>query len=242
MHRFIVLETPQIGEDITLPADISHQIARVLRLHDGDEIGLLDGAGGEWTASLTLVDPKQSVAHAFSAVEIDPEPVAQITLYAALIKYDRFEFMLQKATELGVSRVVPFISAYTNARPPSDNRMSRWRRVMAEAVEQSGRTELPGLGLTVNFTEAVAEVGSSGILLWEAEDRLSLRDALAQHDGTNLSLCVGPEGGYRADELETAKSAGVALAGIGPRVVRAETASIAALTIALAHFGDMDPR
>ena len=242
MHRFIVPGTPEIGEDLTLPADISHQIARVLRLHEGDEIRLLDGEGGEWTASLTRIDPKQSLAHAMSAFEGSPEPIAQITLYAALIKYDRFEFMLQKATELGVSRLVPFVSAYTNARPPSDNRLSRWRRVIAEAVEQSGRTELPELDPTVNFTAAVAEVGSSGILLWEAEDRLSLRVALAQHDGTNLGLFIGPEGGYSADEVEAAKSAGLALAGIGPRVVRAETASIAALTMALAHFGDMDPR
>ncbi len=242
MHRFIVPETPAIGEDITLPADVSHQISRVLRLHEGDEVGLLDGSGGEWTASLTRVDPKQSVAHAMFIVESNPEPEAQVTLYAALIKYDRFEFMLQKATELGVRRVVPFISAYTNARPPSDNRADRWRRVMAEAVEQSGRTQVPELGDTVEFTNAVAEVGASGILLWEAEDRLSLRDALTQHDGTDLSLFIGPEGGYRADEVEAAKSAGLALAGIGPRIMRAETASIAALTMTLAHFGDMDPR
>jgi 16S rRNA (uracil1498-N3)-methyltransferase len=242
MHRFIVPDTPQIGEDLTLPAETSHQIARVLRLHEGDEIRLLDGDGGEWTASLTHVDPRQSVAHAISAVESNPEPTAHITLYAALIKYDRFEFMLQKTTELGVSRIVPFTSAYTNARPPSENRSYRWRRVMAEAVEQSGRTELPELGPTLNFTDAVAEVGTSGILLWEAEDRLSLRDALAQHERPNLNLFIGPEGGYRADEVEAAKSAGLTLAGIGPRVVRAETASIAALTMALAHYGDLDPR
>jgi 16S rRNA (uracil1498-N3)-methyltransferase len=120
--------------------------------------------------------------------------------------------------------------------------MSRWKRVMAEAVEQSGRRELPELGPTVAFTDAVAEVRTSGILLWEAEDRLSLRNALTQQDGTNLSLFIGPEGGYRADEVEAAKSAGLTLVGIGPRVVRAETASIAALTMALAHYGDMDPR
>ena len=242
MHRFIIPGTPVIGEDLTLPPDTSHQISRVLRLHEGDEIRLLNGEGGEWTASLTHIDPRESVAHAMSVFEGNPEPVARITLYAALIKYDRFEFMLQKATELGVSRVVPFVSAYTNARPPSDNRLIRWRRVMAEAVEQSGRKAVPELATTMNFPDPVAKVGSSGILLWEAEDQLSLRDALARHDGTNLSLFIGPEGGYSADEVEAAKSAGLALAGIGPRVVRAETASIAALAMAMAHFGDMDPR
>ena len=154
MHRFIIPGTPVIGEDLTLPADTSHQISRVLRLHEGDEIRLLNGEGGEWTASLTRIDPRESVAHAMSVFEGNPEPVARITLYAALIKYDRFEFMLQKATELGVSRVVPFVSAYTNARPPSDNRLIRWRRVMAEAVEQSGRKAVPELTTAMNFAPA----------------------------------------------------------------------------------------
>jgi len=114
--------------------------------------------------------------------------------------------------------------------------------VMAEAVEQSGRTILPELAPTSTFNEAVVSAGHSGILLWEAEDKLSLRDALGRYDGADVSLFVGPEGGFRSDEVDSAKSAGLTIAGIGPRIVRAETASIAALTMTLAHFGDMDPR
>ena len=171
----------------------------------------------------------------------DPEREAatQITLSQAVLKSDNFELVLQKATELGVAAIKPFTCERSVARPASASRRERWRRIIREAAEQSGRTIVPELLEEADLPGALATANQT-IMFWEEERSGSLRVALRGITGESLNLVVGPEGGFSASEADSARAAGVAVVGIGPRILRAETAGITAVALALYELGEMD--
>ena len=155
MYRFFVPPSNIGGERVTLTADASRQLAHVLRARPGDGIIVLDDSGYEYAVTLDKVSPKSASGVVHDRNPGEGETRLAITLYQGLMKADRFEYVLQKCTELGISRFVPIISERTVARNViSRNRLERWHRIMREAAEQSGRCRLPSLGDTMSFSEA----------------------------------------------------------------------------------------
>ena len=243
MQRFFVNRQCIDHESIILEGDIIHQIRNVLRLQSGERIVVFDNDGLEYTVILDKVEKNQvkgTICNTKQAVE----SAIKITLYQALLKSDRFEFVLQKCTEIGVSIFVPVVCERCVARKPGANKVERWEKVIREAAEQSGRGILPVLKSTVSFDNAChSSVGLSliaGVGLNSLPLRELLRSSTHQGDPVKINIFIGPEGGFTANELEIAQSCGVHKVTLGPRILRAETAGLVASTVVLYEYRELD--
>lgn len=173
------------------------------------------------------------------------EPRTRINLYQALLKGSKFEIVLQKGTEIGVSGFVPILCQRSIVRDLtlSGSRVERWRRIIQEAAEQSGRGRLPELHPSMVFEEACRLASGISILPWEGEFSVSLRDVLGTVSKKNpplVNLFIGPEGGFDPSEVEFARSAGIATVTLGHRTLRAETAGLVAAAAIFYELGDLE--
>ena len=230
----------QEGKDtVELAADTVRYLRHVLRLGSGDRILLFDGTGWEYRGVIERLEGRQGTARITARERIPLEIPVRITLAQALPKGDKMEFIVQKATELGASRIVPFRSARTIPRRTEDRtarRLERWRRIAAEAAEQCGRADVPGIAEPLPFRDALAQAGTEAvkILFWEAEAERSVREILegtGARSAKEFFLVVGPEGGITGEEAEQARRAGFLTASLGRLVLRVETAALAILAI-----------
>ena len=172
----------------------------------------------------------------------DTEPKQSITLFMALPKGDKMEFIVQKAVELGVSRIVPYLSKNCVSRPDkTEKKVERWRKIAAEAAKQCGRGRLPEVAAVVPVAQAIAQAAESetALFFYENEKRTGLHDALAGGVRDTVSLMVGPEGGFDPAEAKAAVDAGLQSVSLGTRILRCETAPIAALAAVLYAGGNM---
>ena len=254
MHRFLVDAgtvpgTDAQGANIVFPEVAARQIRTVLRMQRGDRVIALTPGGWEMEVELTQVGRDGVAGKVLSRRAAGGEPGARITLYQSLLKRDNFEWVLQKCTEIGVAVFVPVVSRRTVIRSVDDvkeSRLGRWRRIIAEAVEQSRRGRVPALHEPLRFEEAVAQAAQSGLCLipWEEEASLGLRAALAavQRSGDEpaaVSLFIGPEGGFDPEEIVLARECGAIPVTLGPRILRAETAAVVVASLVLYELGDL---
>ncbi len=237
MHRFFVKDIHD--NQVVFAPEQAHQITTVLRMEPGQPVIVLDNNGWEFEAVLADVERKRVTAVIHHKQPITTEPASQITLYQSLLKRDNFEWVLQKATELGVSRFVPLITERTVARPPK--KTDRWQRILTEAAEQSRRGRIPQLAEPLTLAQAAAElpVHHTGLIPWEAAGAGSMGDYLAGKGGTAVSLFIGPEGGFTPDEIARVQQHNIQPVTLGQRILRAETAAIAAVTLTLYELGEM---
>jgi len=217
-HRFFVPHVLASGATVALEGDELHH-ARVVRLRDGEEIEVFDGRGGAWTAvarelpSVELVQP----------VAVDREPRVALHLAMAIINLEKFELVLQKATELGVRSIIPLVTARIEVRAERyRGKGERWQKIVFEAVKQSGRALVPVIEEPASFDDVVRRGGTK--ILFDADAPPS---ELRPFDAA--TLFVGAEGGWSEDELRIANEHGCAFARLGPRRLRAETAGIVAV-------------
>ena len=248
MHRFFVPPASLDGDAVTLEGSTAHQLFRVLRARAGDRIVVLDNSGWEHRVTLDEVGPTVARGTITDRMPSRGEPEARITLYQAVLKSDRFDFVLQKGTELGVSSFVPVYCARSVPRETGERRTTsrypRWRRIITEAAEQSRRGRIPSLAPPVDFITACEIVQGTAIIPWEEESETSLKSALGEwnlHGSSSASLSVftGPEGGFTSEEVEEARARGIAPVTLGRRTLRAETASIAALAAIMYELGEL---
>jgi 16S rRNA (uracil1498-N3)-methyltransferase len=228
MHRFFVDAAAAASGRFPIPADIEHQVTRVLRLRDGDEITLLDGVGSEVRCRLDGGD-----CVLLERGKAGGEPSHNLTVWQALLKGDHLEPVIRHATELGIARFGLFISERCVARELSSRRLKRLCAVAREAAEQSERGIVPPVDEPVSFPAALKAAAPGSVLLFE------------RHDGKRLtelepppSVFIGPEGGFSPGEVEAAERAGLAIAGLGPRILRSETVAVAAAAAILSRTGD----
>ena len=175
---------------------------------------------------LTAVSPRAATAAVVAERPSPPEPSLELVLYQSLIRPQRFELVLEKGTELGVSRFV---------------RLQRWRRIVTEAAEQSGRGRVPAIDPPSLFEDAVRSAPGLLLLPWEGERSRSLRSYLRSLGDRPLaaSLFIGPEGGFAEDEVRLAREAGCVPISLGPRILRSETAGIVAAALVMHELGEM---
>ena len=248
MHRFFVSPHCIDGDAVALSGPVARQLARVLRSRPGDQIVVLDDSGWEHLVTLQAVDPDVVRGAVTERRPSSGEPGVEITIYQGVLKGDRFELALQKGTELGVSAFVPTFCARSVPRRTDDawaaGRYTRWRRILTEAAEQSGRGKLPTLREPVTFAAACDEVEGMALIPWEEEQGEGIRMALAswkREDGgsPSISVFIGPEGGFTLDEIEYARARGIQSVGLGNRTLRAETAGLAAVTAIMYELGEL---
>ncbi len=249
MHRFFVPPECFSGDIVHLPEPVSHQLRRVLRARPGDEIIVLDNSGLEFGAVVETLETGEARARVTSRSKSVREPDVFITLYQAMLKTDKFEFVLQKCTELGVTRFVPMYCerSVPRARTEGSNRYERWKRIVREAAEQSGRGRLPLVEQPLEFIQACEDADSPALIPWEEEREFGLRralgafrtDAVSPGDKRTLSLLIGPEGGFSGDEVGLARSYGITSVTLGNRILRAETAGITTVAAAMYELGEL---
>lgn len=234
------------GELLPLPPGPAQHLVKVLRLQAGATIRVFNGRGGEFDATIESAGKQQVLARIGTHHAIDRESPLRVTLLQGVARGERMDFVLQKATELGVAAVVPVLASRSTVRLDQDGaerKRAHWHGVLAGACEQCGRNVLPTLHAAARLPVALAKCDSALKLVLEpTTDAATLQQLLkALPEGRNASVCllVGPEGGLDADELRTAKEAGFVSCRLGPRVLRTETAALAALAALQALAGDL---
>jgi 16S rRNA (uracil1498-N3)-methyltransferase len=245
------------GELIDLPHDTGGHLAKVLRARSGDEVILFNGDGREFTGTIESVRGSRVSASIGAARSIDRESPFTLTLVQCVPRGDRMDFIVQKATELGVGRIVPVLSQRSVVRldqSQSASKQAHWRAVAVSACEQCGRNRLPVVEAPqplLHYLGALAAESPATLrLVLEPEQAAETlpraqtidRDTATPGDGAILNgatIAIGPEGGFAAEELEAFELSRFRRTGLGPRVLRTETAAIAAITVLQARFGDM---
>lgn len=237
--RFYCALALTAGQTVTLPAEAFHHAIRVRRLRVGDELVLFAGDGREASGSLVAIN-RDAADAAISAVTVaDRESPLHVTLLQGLSAGDRMDYTLQKAVELGVSAIVPITtqrSVVRLDRERADKRNAHWRQIVIGACEQSGRNRIPDVLPVVPLAEGLAAVSAPQRFVLSFDGGARLRDLTAPTGA--IALLAGPEGGLTADEERAARNAGFAPLALGPRVLRTETAAVAALAAMQALWGD----
>jgi len=225
-------------------ADARH-LTRVLRLGPGAEVLLLDGSGRMFRAEVRETDRDRVHAVVTGEVEGPPEPGVRVTLVQALAKGDRMDTVVQKATEIGVARIIPVHAERVVVRldpVKADRRRKRWQRIATEASEQCGRTRVPEVSPVTNFEEVLNAVPEAALLLffWEEERRVTLKEILRSRPPVGeVFVFIGPEGGFSAREAAAAVSRGAVAVSLGPRLLRTDTAGPVAVALVLYEWGDL---
>jgi 16S rRNA (uracil1498-N3)-methyltransferase len=241
MPRVFVPPQMLAGERVTLDRAASKHLVKVLRLAPGDEVCVFDGRGTEIeariaSASVAGVELTLGQRHLLAG------PTVGVILLQSVPKGERMDLIVQKTTELGVSRIVPVLSAHGIVKPtPSKTR--RWQIIAQEAARQSGRADVPEIADPVPIDEALrgaALTEGPRLILWEEERTQPMRQVLAQLAPGPVTLLVGPEGGFAIPEVASARAQGFVSVGIGPRILRVETAALVAVALTQAALGALD--
>ncbi len=250
-----------VGQPVDL-TPVARQLTRVLRLSLGAQIVLFNGDGQEYQAEVTGLGPDAAAGQILNARQPATEPPINLTLYQCSLKGDKFEWVLQKGTELGVTCFVPVVSAHSIVRPAAALRKkyARWQAILREAAEQSGRVQVPTLAEPLSVERAVEEARGVRLMPYEsaaddasvpslsvAVETLHCNVSTTMGEGdeavrtlqcnvsTGVALLIGPEGGFAPEEVALARHAGWQIVTLGPRILRAETAALAAVAIIIAH-------
>jgi 16S rRNA (uracil1498-N3)-methyltransferase len=244
LHRFFVRPERIQDKEVVL-GEQAHQIRDVLRLEVGERINVLDNEGAEYEVELTEVRKDEARGQVVEKREATGEPGVRITLYQSILLREKFEWVLQKCTEVGVARFVPVFTGRSVVRDSSikASRFERWRRIIQEAAEQSRRGRLPELAAPVRFEDALEGLDGFDISLIaspEAKGK-SLRDCL-KGPGTagTVAVFVGPEGGFTNDEANKACGNGAIAFSLGKRILRTETAAVVASSVILYEMGELE--
>jgi len=230
------------GEQIALQSREARYILAVLRLGPGDEVTVFDGVGNEYRTELAEDDESGMYLAIQEGTRPERESPLQITLGQALLKGERMKFVIQKATELGAARLIPLVTSRTIPLVEGEReslRIERWQRIAQEAAKQSGRTMVPEIEAIHELAAFLSQAAGARIMLWEGEPA-PLREVVKGIDAqAGITLLIGPEGGFAEEEVTAAQAHGFLVAGLGQRVLRAETATLSVLTIIQHLFGDL---
>ena len=243
MHSFYLDAPGAVGQVAALPKDEAKHAAKVLRLREGDAVCALDGAGGRFSAEVVRAQGEHVELRL--TAELPPnEPPVRLTVYPGLPKSDKLEFMVQKLTELGAAACVPVVMARSVARPDArdgEKRRERLERIAREAAKQCRRARPAAVDVPLSWPRALERMAAHELLIapWEGADSLRLGELRAQApEARDIGLVVGPEGGVSEAEIDALRGAGARIVTLGPRILRAETAAVAAAAIVMALWGD----
>jgi len=219
------------GRRAALVGSHAHHLSRVLRARLGQEFDIVTGDAVRRARIVSIQDDRIEFE---LGEEVPAATPLHITLALAIFKFDRMEWAIEKCTELGIARVIPIIAQRTGQHlaAAAGKRVQRWQRIVKQAAEQSRRSDIPEISVTLKLKEALALTAETRILLAECENDVLLKDAIREHppDG-EVVLAIGPEGGWTEEEVQLFAGNGWTSASLGATILRAETAAIAATAI-----------
>jgi 16S rRNA (uracil1498-N3)-methyltransferase len=229
------------GKRLVVEGSAANHITRVLRLRNGDALTVFDGSGGEFGARIEEFRKDSVVVCVEDHRPLDRESPLPLTLAQGISRGERMDWIIQKATELGASRIVPLFTKRSVVRldeKQAERKLQHWRAIAVAACEQCGRNRIPDLAAPMDFFD-VLPADASGVTRLLLSPTGDLRIDDLQDVAKGITVLIGPEGGLEDVEQEAAIAAGFKAVRLGPRVLRTETAAIAALTIIQRYFGDL---
>jgi 16S rRNA (uracil1498-N3)-methyltransferase len=245
MRNFFLGDNRLDGDYAVITGELYRHMARVLRLKEGSEVQLTDDAGRRLCGCIEEVGAK-SLTVRITGTEAVPEEQERlkVTLYQGLPKGEKLDLILQKCTELGVSEVVTFDAERSIVKLSGERsaaKLGRYEKIVQEAARQSGRPSAPKVAIGGKLGAVLKDAGQTAkLLLWEDEQTVRLRETLDSFDNPDsVAIVIGPEGGLSAEEVEQAIAAGFTPVSLGRRILRTETAGLAALAILQFYWGDM---
>lgn len=231
-----------VGQTISLDAIASHYLRHVLRVELNQPIILFNGLGGEYRAKMTLINKKevQATIEAFSPKDI--ESTLKIHLVQGLAKGEKMDWIIQKAVELGVHEITPLFterSQVTLNKEREAKRRTHWHAIIVSACEQCGRNVVPQLNQALHFSDWIKQKKNNDVYILSPEGKEKLISSTVTNMA-DIALVIGPEGGWSPNELAEAERLSVKAVTLGPRILRTETAAIAALSVLQFAFGDLN--
>ena len=244
MPRFFLPSDTVVGDPLILTGEPAAH-ARVLRLRPGDHVTVCDGQDTDYPCTVVESAPDRLVLTVLEHRPSEAEPRLRVSVYMAYAKSDKFEHVIQKATELGAAELVAFPSARCVSRPDEKSlrkKLERWQKIAASAAEQSGRGSIPVVRTAPSLKAAIAEAAEKefSALLYENEQKATFRSRIGAGGFSTAAIMTGPEGGFEPSEVQSATEAGMFVCTLGPRILRCETAPLCALTALMFACGELD--
>ncbi|MDR6843021.1 16S rRNA (uracil(1498)-N(3))-methyltransferase [Pseudoxanthomonas sacheonensis] len=229
-----------VGSRIVLPESAAAHLVRVLRLREGDGCVLFNGDGNDCAARIVTAGKREVIVEILSIAPVDNESPFRITLLQGIARGEKMDLILQKATELGAAAIAPVLAERTEVKldaERTEKRVAHWRSVIVSACEQSGRAIIPRLTAPAALADAARASADSLKLTLDPAGEHTLASLPAS--ASSATLAIGPEGGWSPRDRETLRAAGYTGLRLGPRVLRTETAGLAAIAALQARFGDL---
>jgi 16S rRNA (uracil1498-N3)-methyltransferase len=230
-------------DTITFPQTETHHLSRVLRKKRGDSVWVVDGEGTTYQVELLTISRESARGKIIQKRRRIGEPTSRITLAQAVLKRDKFDWIVEKATEIGVERIIPFTSEFAQT-VAGTQKISRWRRVAVSAMKQSGRSVLPEISEPMSLSKVLARGSHCTYRLiahrGTNSQSLSIKPVTGAKTTSSALLVIGPEGGFSDDEVQTAVDQSFTPVSLGPRRLRAETAGLVLCSIIMYQLGELD--
>ncbi len=245
MTRFFIPADQFGATSVAITGEDAHHLVKVVRQTIGDEVIVLNGKGQEYRAEISEIRGDAVLAMLIEPLRRSVEPQLQITLIQGMPKGEKFEWILQKNTEIGVTKFMPTITERSAIKLDASARVKkgeRWRKIIKEAAEQSGRQLIPELEPVQDLPKLLRQLPAGLLLIpWEGETERSIKEVLRAQTvaPSHVTVMIGPEGGFSLNEINQAQAAGAIPVTLGPRILRTETAGLAVSSILLYHFDEM---
>ncbi|MBI4847109.1 MAG: 16S rRNA (uracil(1498)-N(3))-methyltransferase [Nitrospirae bacterium] len=254
MTRLFLSPEKLFGEKIMIDGEQARYLSLVLRVKPGEQLVIFDGSGHKYFCKVLLVHKKEVVVEKIKKEPYSAESPVHISLAQGLPKSDKMDFIVQKATELGVNKIIPLITERSQVK--HTEKIERWRKIALSASQQCGREQIPEIDGPVEFGEFIRntpltpldrgecnpplEKGNCRIIFSEEQRERNLKKILTGFKDTkNITLLIGPEGGFTREEVSSAVEKGFIEASLGRRILRTETAPLTAISIIQYELGDM---
>lgn len=236
-----------VGNTIKIESEDAHHIRKVLRLKVGESILVCDGKGFDYHSVISEINENEILCEILSKIRAETEPNLEVTLYQALPKASKMDYIIQKNTELGVTRIVPCVLnrcvVKLENKKAEEKKRERWQKIAYEAAKQSGRGVVPEVLMPCALDEIIVKMKAENLAfaLYECETDRNLKSVLTQDvKAEKVGFLIGPEGGFDPLEIEKLKAAGIPPVGLGKRILRTETAGEAVLSMVMYEIGDIN--
>ena len=242
LRRFFIDDL--LADDMVIGGNEAHHMQHVLRLCAGDQVIIVAADGQAGIANIVSLGQRQITLKLLERLTENQEAPVEVVLAQGLPKSDKMDYIVQKAVELGVTAIVPLAADESVVKYDQNKqqaRQTRWQKIAFEAAKQCRRNRVPTVGAVQNLRQFLSSVGSDTqiIMLYEGQTPVGIKQALTAQKSRRYVLIIGPEGGFSADEVALAQEKGAQLVTMGPRILRTETAAVAAITVVMYHHGDL---
>lgn len=244
MHRFFVEKEWIYDNKVEIKGEDVKHIKNVLRLKVGDKITICDGETTDYLTEIQEIESNQIIGSIICKGRSEGESPIDVVLYQGLPKSSKMDLIIQKATELGIKKIVPVVTERTVVKIENQNKekkkLERWNKIALEASKQSKRGQIPEVGNIISFDNMLKEIKEDFVIVpYENERKIGAKETLKEYNGKKISIVIGPEGGFESSEIDKLQDIDSNIITLGPRILRTETAGFTTIAIVMYELGDL---